>query len=581
MKNTKVESPISRLREFAKPHRASFIGSVLLAIIGVASGMIPYFAVANMVVKLIGGEKNISYYGFWCVLAAAGFILKTIFMNLSTTVSHTATYATLEEIRLRLVSKLSRVPMGYIIETPSGKLKSIIVDQVESIESTLAHLIPEMTSNLLVPIAIVVYMFILDWRMALVSFITLPIGFLCYKGMAKDYEKRFSGFVGASKKMNTTVIEYVNGIEVIKAFNQSANSYEKYTDAVTGNANYAVNWMKDCQIFMSMCFTVWPAVLVSVLPFGCYFCMKGSLTIPVFITIVILSLGIVEPILSAISFTDRIGQIGTVVGDVSKVLDAPELEKPTKEKKLKDLTIELKDVKFSYDKESQILNGVNLKINPGTVTGFVGPSGSGKSTITKLIAGFWDVTEGSISIGNINIKEIPQKQLMEQIAYVSQDNYLFDDTIRENIRMGKTTATNEEIEAAAKASGCHEFIMKLEKGYNTVVGGAGGHLSGGERQRIAIARAMLKDAPIVILDEATAYTDPENEAIIQESVGKLVANKTLIVIAHRLSTVIDSDKLVVVKNGKIVAEGTHKQLLADCKLYRSMWEAHVDAKDEA
>lgn len=248
---------------------------------------------------------------------------------------------------------------------------------------------------------------------------------------------------------------------------------------------------------------------------------------------------------------------------------------------MKDLTIELKDVKFSYDKESQILNGVNLRINPGTVTAFVGPSGSGKSTITKLIAGFWDVTEGSISIGNINIKEIPQKQLMEQIAYVSQDNYLFDDTIRENIRMGKTTATNEEIEVAAKASGCHEFIMKLEKGYNTVVGGAGGHLSGGERQRIAIARAMLKDAPIVILDEATAYTDPENEAIIQESVGKLVVNKTLIVIAHRLSTVIDSDKLVVVKNGKIVAEGTHKQLLADCKLYRSMWEAHVDAKDEA
>ncbi|EPY2276124.1 ABC transporter ATP-binding protein [Clostridium sporogenes] len=581
MENTKVESPISRLREFAKPHRASFIGSVLLAIIGVASGMIPYFAAANMVVKLIGGEKNISYYGFWCVLAAVGFILKTIFMNLSTTVSHTATYATLEEIRLRLVSKLSRVPMGYIIETPSGKLKSIIVDQVESIESTLAHLIPEMTSNLLVPIAIVVYMFILDWRMALVSFITLPIGFLCYKGMAKDYEERFSGFVAASKKMNTTVIEYVNGIEVIKAFNQSANSYEKYTDSVTGNANYAVNWMKDCQVFMSMCFTVWPAVLVSVLPFGCYFCMKGSLTIPVFITIVILSLGIVEPILSAISFTDRIGQIGTVVGDVSKVLDAPELERPTKEKNLKDLTIELKDVKFSYDKESQILNGVNIRINPGTVTAFVGPSGSGKSTITKLIAGFWDVTEGSISIGNINIKEIPQKQLMEQIAYVSQDNYLFDDTISENIRMGKTTATNEEIEAAAKASGCHEFIMKLEKGYNTVVGGAGGHLSGGERQRIAIARAMVKDAPIVILDEATAYTDPENEAIIQESVGKLVANKTLIVIAHRLSTVIDSDKLVVVKKGKIVAEGTHKQLLSDCELYRSMWEAHIDGRDEA
>ena len=227
----------------------------------------------------------------------------------------------------------------------------------------------------------------------------------------------------------------------------------------------------------------------------------------------------------------------------------------------------------------EIRHGVDLTIRPGSVTALVGPSGSGRSTIAKLIAGFWDVSGGSILLGGQELKNIPQRQLAGMIAYVSQDNYLFDDTIRENIRMGRRDATDTDVENVARAAGCHDFIMGLEHGYDTVVGGAGGHLSGGERQRIAIARAMLKDAPIVILDEATAYLDPENEAGVQSAIGRLVAGKTLIVIAHRLSTVTNSDQIVVVKDGRIEASGTHEELLACSKLYQQMWNAHIGAKD--
>lgn len=584
MEEKKTHSSFFRLMDFAKSCKGGLIVSVLLAAFGVAASMVPYFAVANIIVKLVHGEKVIYEYLLWCVVAAAGFILKIVFMSLSTTISHTATYTVLKEIRLRLVSKLSRVPMGYILETPSGKLESTIVDRVESLETTLAHLLPELTSNLLGPVAIIVYLFVLDWRMAIVSLITLPLGFLCMKGMSRNYSERFAELVSRGRKMNTTVIEYVNGIEVIKAFNQSANSYRKYSNAVNDNASYAVNWMRDCELFKAMGVSIWPAVLAAVLPFGCLFTMQGTLATPVFITVIILSMGIVEPILTVFGFTDSIAQVGTIVGEICEVLDAPELVRPVQNRDLNNLTIRLRDVTFSYGQklqEKQILKGINLTIEPGTVTALVGPSGGGKSTITKLIAGFWDVTGGSVSLGGVDIRKIPQKQLMEQIAYVSQDNYLFNDTVRENIRMGKLHASDKEVEAAAKASGCHDFIMKLENGYDTIVGGAGGHLSGGERQRIAISRAMMKNASIIILDEATAYTDPESEAVIQEAVAKLVVGKTLIVIAHRLSTVTNSDKLVVVENGSIVGEGTHEKLLSSCELYRTMWQAHIGTKDIA
>lgn len=530
---------------------------------------------------LFGCPKTIDITGFFkkfCI--ATRTIAKSCFSILSTSVSHTATFHALRDVRKQIVDKLNRMPMGTLLDTPSGQLKDILVDRVEGLETPLAHLLPEMSANVLVPIFIIVYLFVLDWRMALISLITIPVGMAFMATILKTYPQQYEGSVKINQQMNNAVVEYVNGIEVIKAFNQSAASYGKYSDAVRENASYFYNWMKSCQWAMASYNAICPAVLITVLPAGVLFYAAGSITAANLITIIILSLGIVGPLIAASNFADSLGAVGTVVGEIATLLDGPELVRPVEPVKLDGEEICLHDVSFSYKENGDnAISHINLSIKPGTVTALVGPSGSGKSTITKLIAGFWDVGSGSITLDGKDLRKIPQKQLADQIAYVSQDNYLFDDTIRENIRMGRSSATDEEVEQAAKAAGCDAFIRSLENGYDTNVGGAGGHLSGGERQRIAIARAMLKDAPIVILDEATAYIDPENEAIVQQAVSKLVAGKTLIIIAHRLSTITDSDNIVVMQDGQIFSMGTHEELLKKSALYKEMWQAHIGAKD--
>lgn len=573
----KKDNPMSRLMELAAPYKGEYVLSVILAILGVAAGLLPFFAVSKIVILLMDGETSVSVYMEWCLIAGIGFLGKVCFANFSTLVSHTATFATLAEIRLKLADKLTRVPMGYMINTPSGELKNVLVDRVEGMETTLAHLVPELAANL----CILIYLLFLDWRMALAALITLPIGMLCYKGMANGYEEKFQGLIMRVRKMTSTVVEYIGGIEVIKAFNQSANSYQKYSDAVEDNAAYAVNWMKSVQLYKSMLVTIWPSVLVCVLPIGCVLYRNGSLSVPAFVTCIVLSLGIITPILNAMNFTDSISQMKSVVGELCAVLDEKELDRPETPVSIHSSNIVLENVSFSYESEKPLLKNINLSIPENSITAFVGPSGGGKSTITKLIAGFWDVTNGTVKLDGTDIRKIPLSQLMDNIAYISQDNYLFDETVLENIRMGKPSATDEEVYQAARDCGCYDFILNLENGFHTVVGGAGGHLSGGERQRIAIARAVLKNAPIVILDEATAYIDAENEALIQEAMAKVIAGKTVLMIAHRLSTITDADKIVVIKDGQIIDEGTHENLLTSCTLYQEMWKAHMDTKDVA
>ena len=382
-------SPVKRLWELAGAHRRAYALSIILAILGVACGMIPYFAIAYIMLCLIDGVTSLNTYALWCGVILLGFTLKLLFSTLSTTVSHTATFQTLKEVRIKIADKLSRVPMGYIMDQSSGRFKDVIVDRVESMEPILAHLVPEMTSNLFVPLCIIVYLFILDWRMALASLVTLPIGFLCYMGMSRGYSERFSGLMKRVQKMNATIIEYVGGIEVIKAFNQSANSYQKYSDAVNDDACYAVDWMKDTQLFMSMSNTIWPSVWLAVLPIGAVLYQHGTLSAPVFLTIMILSLGIVGPILGAIKFTDNISQLGTIVGEVGNLLDAPEMVRPDHDADIHDLSIHFQDVSFSYDLKDPkpILDHINLTIQPGTMTALVGPSGSGKSTLGNAING--------------------------------------------------------------------------------------------------------------------------------------------------------------------------------------------------
>ena len=580
MKEEKKDSPIGTLWGWGKPYHGKFIGSIILAVLGVACQMVPYFCVAHIVTLMLSGEQDFSSYMTACIVTLCGYLGKVVFANISTVISHTATYYTLRDLRENITEKLARVPMGTILDTPSGQYKTTIVDRVEGMEPTFAHLLPEMTANVLVPIVIVVYLLILDWRMALLSLVTLVVGLVVMSAGMKNYPVKWEGAVKAGKQMTDAIVEYIGGIEVVKAFSQSAGSYKKYSDAVNYNANYYVDWMRENQKTMSAYNAILPSVLICVLPCGFSFWLSGSLELSTFLSIVIFSLGLVGPIIAAFTFTDDLAVLGTNVEEISQLLNAEELNHKETPIKLEDTGISLRSVSFSYDGTTEVLHDVNLAIHPGTMTALVGPSGSGKSTVAKLIAGYWDVTSGSITLGGHELKDMPLSEIADQISYASQDNYLFNRSIRENIRMGRPSATDAEVEQAAKQSGCDTFIRKLDNGYDTVVGSAGSHLSGGERQRIAIARAMLKNAPVVILDEATAYIDPENEALVQKAISTLTVGKTLIVIAHRLSTIVGADNIVVVKDGTIHAQGTHEKLLETCPLYRDMWQAHIGAKDQ-
>lgn len=515
----KERSAVSWLMEFAGEKRIFYIVSVVAAIIGVICSVTPFLFVSDIVIRLIERETRWSGYLMDGVAIAVLWMLRYLFHGISTCCSHKATFQVLANIRKRLCDKLAKVPLGKVKDTPSGALKNIIVERVDSIETTLAHVVPEFTSNLLAPVVVFMYLCILDWRMALASLITLVFGIVAYMFMMVGYQESFQNTINKTKILNDTAVEYINGIEVIKAFGKAQSSYEKFEVAAKEGADCYVEWMRRCNVPFCIAMVVMPCTALATVPIGGFLFMKGSLSLSTLVMCLILSMGLVTPLITVMSYSDDIGKMGSILGEVTGVLSWEEQLRPINDnKQIKDYSICLENVRFSY-REKEVLHGVNLKIESGTVNALVGPSGSGKSTIAKLIASLWDVDSGSIKIGGVDISELSLKNYNRKIAYVSQDNYLFDNTIRENIRMGDLNATDKQVEQAAKDCGCHEFIMALPDGYDTIVGSAGGHLSGGERQRISIARAMLKNAPIIILDEATAYTDPENEALIQHSVG--------------------------------------------------------------
>ena len=574
------QNSLLRIWELGKDEHPGLIKSIFSAVLGVLLGFIPYIACAQIIIAMLNGETEFSFYLNRSLIALAGYAGKSVFYTLALATSHKATFSILKSIRLRILEKLPKLPLGTIMDTSSGKIKQIVVDNVESTETTLAHILPEFTSNFLGPLCIIVYLFVLDWRMALLSVISIPIGFSFMGLTMKDYATDFAGSVKVNEEVNKAMVEYIGGIEVIKAFNQGKSSYQKFTDKIIANAAYFYNWMKKCQIPMSLSMSITPATLITVLPIGWLFYVNGSLSVEVFVMTIILSMGIVGPLMKAASFGDSLAKISTIVASIDEILNGKEQEHGNTKANIKSYDIELNNVSFGYHEDKEILHNISLSIPAESLTALVGPSGSGKSTIAKLIAGFWDVNSGFINLGGIDENKIPLEQLYSQIAFVTQENYLFDDTIMENLRMGKISSSDEDVINAAKAAGCHDFIMSLDNGYETKVGSGGAHLSGGERQRISIARAILKDSPIIILDEATAYIDPENEAIIQRAVAKLVQNKTVIIIAHRLSTITDADKIVVVNDGNIEDEGTHEELLKSSALYSDMWNAHMSVKED-
>ena len=571
----KENSAMTILMDFAKPCKGKLIGSVVLAVLGALCGMIPYIAVSRGIIMICHEDYAFSKLAFLALIALAGYLGQVWFGTFSTMKSHESAFIILRNIRMAITEKLSRVPMGTILDTPSGKFKTIIVDTVEKLELPLAHMVPELTANILIPVLILVYLFSLDWRLALISLVTIPVGAFCYMGMMKDYEKRYARVLAAGKNMDAATVEYIGGIEVVKTFNQGERSYKKYADAVAENETAKVTWFKQTNGYYVMGLSILTATLVGVLPLGSWLFINGRVEAGTLITCIILALGLVKPLIQALQYTDSLAMVDSTVKEVGNLLDEPELVRPTERAVLADADVSFDHVTFRY-KETEVLHGISFDCAKNGMTAIVGPSGSGKSTIARLIASFWDVGSGSITVGGADIRSISAEHYNKLVAYVSQDNFLFDNTVRENIRMGRPDATDAEVEQAARDCGCYDFIMSLENGFNTQVGSGGGHLSGGEKQRISIARAMLKNAPIVTLDEATAYTDPENEAIIQESVARLVRGKTLIVIAHRLSTIKDADLILVMRDGDIVEQGTHDDLLAAGGFYADLYNSQFE-----
>lgn len=570
----------SWLFEFAGRKKAYFGGSVILAILGVAASFVPYLLMANIVEQLIAGNREWNFYLKQVLLMALFWLIRSTLHSVSTSLSHVATFTVLGGIRKQLCEKLSKIPLGSVLDDNSGSYKNIIVERVDSMETTLAHIVPEFTANILLPVVMFIYLLTIDWRLALANLVGAAIGLVFMAVMMARSRGGFELSVQKTKKLNDTAVEYINGIEVIKAFGKTGSSYEKFVKAAREGADVFIDWMRRCIWPQSGTMAFLPATFLGVLPVGLLLVRNGSLTPVGFFTGMILSAGLITPLVVAFSYTDDLLKMKTIFGEVTEILERKDMERPaslTKQPNGSDIVLE--NVRFTY-KDKEVLHGIDMEIKQGDVTAIVGPSGSGKSTIARLIDSLWDPDSGTIRYGGVNIREMPLDYYAEQISYVAQDNYLFDLSVMDNIRLGRAGATDEDVINAAKATGCHEFILGLENGYQTVVGGAGGHLSGGERQRICIARAMLKNAPVVILDEATAYTDPENEALVQSSVAKLVRGKTLIVIAHRLSTITDADRIFVINDGRVEACGTQEELLKTSLLYRKMWEAHTMARDE-
>ena len=555
---------------FMKPYGTQYGLSVAVSVAAVASGLAAYAFAGIIAGKLFSGNAEIRSLMIYAALVAVCKILNGVLINVSTWISHHAAYNTLSDIRKALIEKLVRLPMGYFEENGSGRLKAMLTDHIEGMERTLAHMLPELTANLLAPAAMMIWSFFIDWRLALGILVWIIIGFSATGGMMKNYPEKYAGQISAMKSMNQAVTEYVGGIEVIKNFGRADECYGKFKEAVYGHAEYNINWQKETQIYSSLGMAIAPFSVFPVLIAGVIFYNNGTLAPETLFMMILLSMGIFRPLMQAMSYFDQLAQMGTNAKEINDILDHSELKRGNG--KISGADIELSDVTFSYSGEKEpAADNISLKVPSGTMLALVGPSGSGKSTVAKLIAGEWDADSGSILIGGKSISEISQQSLNKNIAYVDQDTFLFDTSIMENIRMGDPSASDDEVIEAAKAAGCDDFIRALPQGYMTTAGAAGGRLSGGERQRIAIARAMMKNAPIMILDEATASSDPENEASIQTALSAAAKGRTLVVIAHRLSTVMNAEQIAYVKNGRIEAVGTHAELLEKCPDYAKQW----------
>ena len=579
----KKKSWTSALFAYAEGEKKQLILSVILSVLSVMLGLVPFYCMYALICLFVAGTATAALAVKWCLLALLAYAVKILLFSLSTGTSHAMAYTILGGLRLRLADRFLHAPLGNVENHTIGEIKSIMVDKIENLEPPLAHMIPEGAGHVVLPVVSIIALLCIDWRLALASLVTFPLSFICMGLTFKISGKNFDKYDQSANYMNSTIVEYIEGIEVIKAFGRAGVSYEKYAAAINDFRTFVVKWLTSTFATMKLSFALFPSTLIGTLPVALALANKGAITAPEAALAVMLSISMVGSLAKLEVFSENMRQVKFTVENLEEFLEMPELPQPQKRADVKHTDVALRSVHFSYtgEEKDEVLHGIDMTLPEGSFTALVGPSGGGKSTVAKLIARFWDVTSGAITIGGVNVKDMPLSQLSEYVSFVTQDNFLFRCSLLENIRLGNPSATDEEVKAAARAAQCEEFISKLPQGYDTPAGEAGKRLSGGEKQRIAIARMMLKNAPIVILDEATAFTDPENEDKIQRSIAALTRGKTLLVIAHRLSTIKNADNIVVLKNGAIAAQGTQEQLLETCPLYQDMWRSHIGAKNWA
>lgn len=579
----KKENWLRTLLGYAGGYRKKFSLSVVLSVISVTAGLVPFFCMYRVLCEFVEQTVTMQSVVGWCLGALAAYAVKVLCFAGSTGASHQVAYHVLEGLRLRMADRFLHAPLGEVQAHSIGEIKNAMVDKIEHIEPPLAHVVPEGAGHIVLPVVSILALAAIDFRIALASLVTFPAAFVCMMLTFQISGKNFDTYNQSNTYMNSAIIEYIEGIEVIKAFGRTGVSYEKYAGAIKNYRTFVIKWLSSTWVTMKLAFALFPSTLIGTLPVSLALASKGVITAPQAALAVMLSISMVGSLAKLEVFANETKQMQMTVEELQRFLTMKSLPEPERYADCKGTEIELKNVRFSYTgkEEEEVLHGVNLKLPQGSFTALVGPSGGGKSTVAKLIARFWDVTGGEITIGGVDLKDMPLAQISEKVSFVGQDNFLFRCSLLENIRLGNPRATDEEVKQAARAAQCEEFILKLPNGYDTPAGEAGKRLSGGEKQRIAIARMMLKNAPIVILDEATAFTDPENEDKIQASIAALTRDKTLLVIAHRLSTIRQADNIVVLKDGAIEAQGKQEELLSSCPLYRSMWEAHIGAKEWA
>lgn len=588
-KKTKSKTGLARCMELASDRKGLIFLSALLSSLAAIASFIPYIAVYFMIREILNvfpdlvqlDMGRIMNYGW---LALAGIVANILLYFLAIFSSHIAAFGTLYDLKVLFADHITKIPLGYHLTIGSGRLRKIMDENIESVEGFIAHQFPDFVASITAPIVMVIILFVVDWRFGLASLAGIILAFIAeFIGFGSGAMKENMGkYQKASEEMNNASVEYVRGMSVVKAFIQTASSFKKLQEAISGYTEWVLKFSLGWQNCMPAFTTIINNIYLILVPVGI---LIGSNTsnfkeFSMKFIFYLLFVPAIAGVLNKIMYiSESFMQIDGNVARMDEILNIPEMPETANPQKPQGEDVVFDHVSFTYtgNNEEKALESVSFAAKQGQITAIVGPSGGGKSTIANLISRFWDVTDGKITIGGVDLRDMAQNDLMRQVSFVFQDIFLFKQSILDNIRMGNRNATEEQVIAAAKAAQCHEFISKLPEGYHTVVGTKGVHLSGGERQRIAIARAIIKDSPIIVLDEATAFSDPENEYLIQKAFEKLMQNKTVIIIAHRLSTIRNADKIIVMEKGQIVESGKYDDLVAAGGRYFQMWNHYTEA----